>query len=183
MIPFDLPRIALYLAIFLVTVVVIAAPFYLMNPDLIFGSQLITAARQPWETVWALIDGNYDYGVIPLDMRNLAWTPGEAPSTRIPWLLVTAIFGLMYAFFYTRPLDWHKPRNSVAFVGFTLCLFMLWSKGYSPQWLGWLLVFSSLLLPNRMPRLKVCSLASFRASSVATSITRDRLLICSSSAA
>ncbi len=147
-IPFDLPRIALYLAIFLVTVVVIATPFYLMNPDLIFGSQLITGARQPWETIWALIDGNYDYGVIPLDMRNLAWTPGEAPPTRIPWLWVTAIFGLIYAFFYTRPLAWHKPRNSVAFVGFTLCLFMLWSKGYSPQWLGWPLFFIALLLPN-----------------------------------
>ncbi|MEW5957058.1 MAG: hypothetical protein AB1801_04995, partial [Chloroflexota bacterium] len=123
-------------------------PFYLMNPDLIFGSQQITAARQPWETVWALIDGNYDYGVIPLDMRNLAWEPGQAPPTRIPWLGVTALFGLVYACFYTRPLDWAKPRNILAFVGFTLCLFMLWSKGYSPQWLGWPLFFIALLLPN-----------------------------------
>lgn len=147
-IPFDLPRIAVYLAIFLVTVVVIATPFYLMNSDLIFGSQQITGARQPWETVWALIDGNYEYGVIPLDMRNLAWSPGEAPPTRIPWLAVTAGFGLIYAVFYTRPLDWHAPRQALAFVGFTLCLFMLWSKGYSPQWLGWPLFFIALLLPN-----------------------------------
>jgi uncharacterized membrane protein YqjE len=146
--PFDLPRIAIYLAIFLITVVIIAAPFYLMNSNLILGSQQITGARQPWETVWALIDGNYDYGVIPLDMRNLAWTPTDAPSTRIPWLPVTIIFGLIYAFFYTRPLDWRRPRHALAFVGFTLCLFMLWSKGYSPQWLGWPLFFMALLLPN-----------------------------------
>ncbi len=147
-IPFDLPRTALYLAIFLVTVIVIATPFYLMNPDLILGSQQITGARQPWETIWALIDGNYDYGVIPLDMRNLAWRPTDAPPTRIPWLLVTVIFGLIYALFYTRPLAWHTPRNVLAFVGLTLCLFMLWSKGYSPQWLGWPLFFIALLLPN-----------------------------------
>ncbi|GAB4431899.1 MAG: hypothetical protein Fur0044_29440 [Anaerolineae bacterium] len=147
-IPFDLPRIALYLAIFLVTVIVIALPFYLMNPALILGSQQITGARQPWETVWALIDGNYDYGVIPLDMRDLSWTPGDAPPTRIPWLLVTALFGLVYAYFYTRRLDWTAPRPVLAFVGFTLCLFMLWSKGYSPQWLGWPLFFMALLLPN-----------------------------------
>ncbi|HXV99580.1 MAG TPA: hypothetical protein VEC93_14250, partial [Anaerolineae bacterium] len=147
-IPFDLPRTALYLAIFLITVVVIALPFYLMNPALILGSQQITGARQPWETVWALIDGNYDYGVIPLDMRNLSWTPGDAPPTRVPWLLVTALFGLTYAFFYTRPLDWTVARNVLAFVGFTLCLFMLWSKGYSPQWLGWPLFFIALLVPN-----------------------------------
>lgn len=147
-IPFDLPRLALYFAIFLITVVVIALPFYLMNPALILGPQEITGARQPWETVWALVDGNYDYGVIPLDMRDLSWTPGTAPPTRVPWLLVTALFGLTYAFFYTRPLNWSAPRNTLAFVGFTLCLFMLWSKGYSPQWLGWPLFFIALLLPN-----------------------------------
>lgn len=147
-IPFDLPRLALYLAIFLVTVILIALPFYLMNPVLILGSEQISGARQPWETVWALIDGNYDYGIIPLDMRDLSWTPGSAPPTRVPWLLVTALFGLTYAYFYTRPLNWAVPRNVLAFVGFTLCLFMLWSKGYSPQWLGWPLFFIALLLPN-----------------------------------
>ena len=146
--PFDLPRILIYLTIFLVTVILIATPFYLMNPDLILGSQQITGAREPWETVWALIDGNYDYGIIPLDMRDLSWTPGDAPPTRIPWLLVTTIFGLVYALLYTRPLNWQRPRNVLAFVGFTLCLFMLWSKGYSPQWLGWILFFIALLLPN-----------------------------------
>lgn len=147
-IPFDLPRLALYFGIFLITVVAIAVPFYRLNPALILGPQQITGARQPWETIWALVDGNYDYGVIPLDMRDLSWTPGAAPPTRVPWLLVTALFGLTYAFFYTRPLNWAVPRNILAFVGFTLCLFMLWSKGYSPQWLGWPLFFIALLLPN-----------------------------------
>ncbi len=146
--PFDVPRTAIYVVIFLVTVIVIALPFYRMNPDLALGSQQITGARRPWETVWALIDGNYEYGIIPLDMRNLDWTPGDAPPTRILWPAVTVIFGLVYAWFYTRPLNWQKPRSSLAFVGFTLCLFMLWSKGYSPQWLGWILFFIALLLPN-----------------------------------
>ncbi len=146
--PFDIPRTLIYTAIFLITVIAIALPFYRMNPDLIFGPQQITGARQPWETVWALIDGNYEYGVIPLDMRDLTWTPGDAPPTRIPWLLVTAGAALIYAIFYSRPLDWRQPRNVLAFVGFTLCLFMLWSKGYSPQWLGWPLFFIALLLPN-----------------------------------
>ncbi len=148
LLPFDLPRMALYVAILVMTVVIIALPFYLMNPALILGSQQITGARQPWETVWALIDGNFNYGVIPLDMRDLSWTPGAAPPTGIPWLAVTAVFGLVYFFFYTRPFDWHAPRHSLAFAGFTLSLFMLWSKGYSPQWLGWPLFFMALLLPN-----------------------------------
>jgi hypothetical protein len=147
-IPFDIPRTLIYMTVFVATVVVIGLPFYRLNPDLFLASQQITGARQPWETVWALIDGNYDYGIIPLDMRDLDWTPGDAPPSRIPWLLVTAITALIYGWFYTRPLDWRQSRNSLAFVGFTLCLFMLWSKGYSPQWLGWPLFFIALLLPN-----------------------------------
>jgi hypothetical protein len=95
-----------------------------------------------------LVDGNYNYGVIPLDMRDLSWTPTEAPPTHINWLLVTGIVALIYGFFYTRQFDWQNPRNVVAFVAFTNCLFMLWSKGYSPQWLGWLLYFIALLVPN-----------------------------------
>ena len=147
-IPFDWRRMTIYFAVFLTTVIVLAAPFYSMNPDLILGPQQITAARQPWETVWALIDGNYDYGVIPLDMRNLAWAPALAPPSRIPWLWVTIIFGIVYGVLYTRSIDWRLPVKALAFVAFTLCLFMLWSKGYSPQWLGWPLFFVALLLPN-----------------------------------
>lgn len=140
--------LALYGAILVATVGAIALPFYRLNPDLILAPQQITAARPPWETVYALIDGYYDYGVIPLDMRDLSWTPTAAPPTRIPWLWVTGLFGLVYAFFYTRPLDWGAPRQTLAFAGFTLSLFLLWSKGYSPQWLGWPLYFIALLLPN-----------------------------------
>ncbi|RPJ56322.1 MAG: hypothetical protein EHM12_10520, partial [Dehalococcoidia bacterium] len=148
LLPFDLPRIALYLIIFGVTVLAIAAPFYLMNPALILGPQQINDARLPWQSVWALLDGNYNYGSLPLDLRSLAWNPADKLPSRIPWLPVTVIFGLIYAFFYTRPLNWRKPGHTLAFVGFTMGLFMLWSKGYSPQWLGWLLFFVALLLPN-----------------------------------
>ncbi len=147
--PFDLLRTFIYVTIFLVTVIVIAAPFYAMNPNLFLGPVQSNTARPPWETVWAIIDGNYDYGVAPLDMRNLDWRPEDVQhDTRIPWLLVTGLFGLVYALFYTRPINWTTSRNSLAFVGFTLCLFFLWSKGYSPQWLGWPLFFIALLLPN-----------------------------------
>ncbi|MDM8520178.1 hypothetical protein QUF64_09030 [Anaerolineales bacterium HSG6] len=137
-----------YVGLFLLTITLIGLPFYWLNPALFFGPQLITAAREPWETIWALIDGNYNYGIIPLDMRDLAWTPTQAPPTRINWLYVTGIAALFYGLFYTRRIDWHNPRKLVAFVAFTNMLFMVWSKGYSPQWLGWPLYFIALLLPN-----------------------------------
>ena len=145
---FDLKQVGLYLFIFVATVVVIAYPFYQLNPDLIFGSAQITGARVPWETVWALLEGNYEYGVIPLDMRNLAWQPADGPGSSLPWLWITLAFGLLYTFLYTRRIDWQNPKAAVAFTGLTVSLFFLYSKGYSPQWLGWLLIFTSLLLPN-----------------------------------
>ncbi len=144
----NLKQAGLYLFIFVATVVGIALPFYRLNPDLIFGSAQITAARAPWETVWALLEGNYAYGVIPLDMRNLAWQPANASGSSLPWLWITLAFGLLYAFLYTRRVNWRNPETAVAFTGLTVSLFFLYSKGYSPQWLGWLLIFTSLLLPN-----------------------------------
>ncbi len=147
-IDFDLQGLIIYCFIFIGTVITIAFPFYRLNPRLILAPFQITGARTPWETIWALLEGNYTYGIIPLDMRDLAWTPAGSPASRLPWLWITLIFALVYAFLYTRPIDWHSPKRITAFTGLTICLFFLYSKGYSPQWLGWLLVFSSLLLPN-----------------------------------
>jgi len=138
----------LYVGIFAATVIAIGIPFYLKNPRLIFGSLQITAAREPWETVWALLAGNYDYGIIPLDMRNLAWTPADAPASVLPWRWISLGFAAVGAFLYTRRIDWQRPKTVVAFTGIVLNLFFLYSKGYSPQWLGWLLIFIALLLPN-----------------------------------
>jgi hypothetical protein len=145
---FDLCRSILYLGVFILTVIVIGLPFYLLNPRLVWGPLTISGAREPWETMWALLEGQFGYGIIPLDMRNVAWQPGTSPGSSLPWLWITMVFGAIYLFAYTRSFDWKSPRNVVAFSGFTLILFMLYSKGYSPQWLGWVLAFVVLLIPN-----------------------------------
>ncbi|MFQ5576238.1 MAG: hypothetical protein ACE5G8_04535, partial [Anaerolineae bacterium] len=144
----DLKWLALYLLVFAVTVAAIGYPFFRMNPRLMTGPFRLTAARPAWETVWALLEGNYTYGVIPFDMRDLTLASAGAPGSPLPWGLITLAFGLLYAFLYTRRVHWHSPVTLLAFTGLTVCLFFLYSKGYSPQWLGWILVFSSLLLPN-----------------------------------
>ena len=144
----DLKHVFVYLAVFAATVLVLGIPLYLLNSRLVWASLIINSVREPWQTVWALIAGNYRYGIAPLDMRDLDWQPVASASGGIPWPLVTIVFGLVYAFAYTRRFDWRRPKNVVTFTGFTVLLFMLYSKGYSPQWLGWVLVFVALLLPN-----------------------------------
>jgi len=140
-------HIFLYLGSFALTVILIGLPFYLLNPRLVWGPFVISNTRAPWETLWALLEGKYDYGTIPLDMRDLSWQPTTAPG-HLPWPLITLAFAAVFLFVYTRSIEWHQPRSMVAFAGFAVCLFMLYSKGYSPQWLGWMLVFIALLLPN-----------------------------------
>ena len=144
---FDLRHVILYLGAFVVTVALIGLPVYLLNSHLVWGMFTVSGSRGPWETVWALIEGNYGYGVPPLDMRDVTWQPA-AGADSLPWPLITAVFAVIFVAVYTRPINWKEPRQVVAFTGFTIILFMLYSKGYSPQWLGWVLVFIALLLPN-----------------------------------
>lgn len=141
-------RALAYLGIFAATVIAIGLPFYRMNPHLIGSPFAITAGRASWETVWALLEGNFQYGVAPLDMRNMAWTPADGPGSPLPWGIITLIFAAVGAFLYTRRIEWRQPKVAVAFTALTVSLFFLYSKGYSPQWLGWLLVFIALLMPN-----------------------------------
>lgn len=138
----------LYLAVFAATIVLLALPYYRLNPDLILSPFRFTAARLPWETVWALLVGNYDYGIIPQDMRNLNVPPLTRMGSDLPWPWISAVFGLIFLALYTGRIDWQAPRDLVAFAGITVYLFFLISKGYSPQWLGWVLIFIPLLLPN-----------------------------------
>jgi hypothetical protein len=145
---FDVCRVAAYLGVFGLTVAAIGLPLYLINPRLVWGPLVISDVRPPWESVWALLEGEFGYGVIPLDGRNIAWDPASLPESSLPWLWITLAFGLVYLFAYTRPFDWRSPGKVVALTGFTVILFLLHSKGYSPQWLGWALAFVALLLPN-----------------------------------
>jgi len=60
------------------------------------------------------------------------------PQT-LPWLLISLAFGLIYLWFYTRPVDYRDRLKVVGLATFTVALFMLYSKGYSPQFLVYLL--------------------------------------------
>lgn len=145
---FELARLAPFLGGFLLPVLAISLPLFLINPRLVVSPLVLASARQPWETVWALLAGNFGYGILPLDQRNLAWQPETGLQVDPLWLAVTLALGLLYLFAYTRSIAWRQPRAMVAFAGFTLTLLLLVSKGYSPQWLGWVLVLIAILLPN-----------------------------------
>jgi hypothetical protein len=140
----------LYTAITILTILAIALPFLLIRADLFIASFVNMLTRPSWETVWALLDGYVRGGrVAHLEER---FDPGTASlvyhSSNLPWPVITIIFGLIYLFIYTRRIDWQDAHRILAFTGLSLILFMLYSKGYSPQFLIYILPFVVLLLPN-----------------------------------
>jgi len=142
-------RRALLIAITGLTIVVVALPFALLNPELFGLSWTINLKRGSWETVWALLEGYTSYGLAGGGNR---FDPAEAganqPPSHLPWPLISLGFALLYLWLWTRPTDWNDDRRAVAFTGLTMNLVTLYLKGYSPQFLVWLLPFPILLFPG-----------------------------------
>ena len=140
----------------LLTILVVAIPFFLLNPDLFVLSWTINLERSSWETVWALLEGYTSFGLAGGGNR---FDPAQAgalqhPST-LPWALISAGFALVYLWLWLTARDKLQPAGerqadfrAVAFTGLTMNLVTLYLKGYSPQFLVWLLPFVILLLPG-----------------------------------
>jgi hypothetical protein len=107
--------------------------------------------RSAWETVWAVADGYYGFGQVLGERLNPAETNFAIYESTLPpafWPLVTLVFAALYGLIFIRPADYSQPRNMVALTGVTVSLFLLYSKGYSPQFLVYLLPFIILLFPD-----------------------------------
>ncbi|MFN2290919.1 MAG: glycosyltransferase family 39 protein [Anaerolineae bacterium] len=130
-------------------ILLIAAPFLITGPDFLLQALKSPMSRSSWETVWALIDGYYSFGVaggwdrFDPSQAGAAQHPSQLPST-----LLTIGFGLLYLALYTRPVDWGDKRKVVAFTALTQSLLLIYAKGYSPQFLVMLLPFLIMLLPS-----------------------------------
>jgi len=139
-----------YVVMAALVALLIALPFLLTNAGLFLTTFVHQASRGPWETIWALLDGYYSGGVTPpLEMRfDLATIIMPSRESQFPYALVALIFVAFYLMLYTRDIDWQNDLKAVAFCGLSINLFLLFSKGYSPQWIVNLLPFIVLLMPN-----------------------------------
>jgi hypothetical protein len=127
--------------------IVVAAPFAVANSGFLWTFFANLLRRSSWETIWALLDGYYSYGVVTADRLTIPSDLSTHPSS-VPWGLVTLVFGLILLWLYTRRMDYSDKMRSIALAGVTVNLFMLYSKGYSPQFIVQLIPFAVLLLPN-----------------------------------
>ncbi|HYN89293.1 MAG TPA: hypothetical protein VER55_12215, partial [Ardenticatenaceae bacterium] len=130
-------------------------PFFLLNPTMFVASWRAMVGQPSWETVWALLDGYRSLGMLQGNRFDPAdATAGARPET-LPWFAVVGLFGLIYLSLWIRPWEGRgelaeneRVRRLVAFVGLTIALFFVFSKGWSPQFIAWLVPFAVLLMPN-----------------------------------
>jgi hypothetical protein len=125
---------------------------YLASPQLTVASLRSQMAKGTWESVWALIDGNFNTGNFgPESERYDASTallqrsnPAKVPS----WLAMIPFAALGGWLLWRSRLD--TPQAAIAFLGVTWSIFLLWTPGYSPQWMLYQLPIILLVLP--LPR-------------------------------
>ena len=127
-----------YAVLTALTVAVTYAPFVALGGGAwIVASFLMLARLASYSTVWALIDGNW----LPGDAGPLANRVEIAAIERLPGnpavisgAIVIVVFAIGYLWFARRPIDRSRPTAIIAFATFTAAVFLLWSKGWSPQW-------------------------------------------------
>jgi hypothetical protein len=130
--------------------VLIALPFLLTNVGFFLVPFVHLGSIAPWESVWALLDGYYFGGeTTPLETRfDLTAVATSFHESRFPYALAALTFMVVFLILYTRRIDWQNKLKAVAFCGLTISLFLIFSKGYSPQWIINLLPFIVLVMPN-----------------------------------
>jgi hypothetical protein len=146
-----------YGALALATAAVLVLPFGLANPAMTRASFMNIMTRPSWETIWALFDGYYSYGIVA-DFPG-RFDPAQALAvnhpSRLPWTWITAAFGAAFAGICLRLLTWRDALRGrralewIAALGVSISWLLLYSKGYSPQFLMWVAPFVALILPNR----------------------------------
>jgi hypothetical protein len=138
----------LYVAMAVMVVALVLGLFAVVSPTYTWASLSSLGGRASWQTVWALIDGNTSTGAYQasrFDPAAAALLQGN--PARVPTWLTTLVFGVVYLWLWVRTFDEATPIRVVRFAAITVTLFFLWSRGWSPQWLGMLAPLLLLSLP------------------------------------
>ncbi len=126
-------------------------PLMAQNAEMTAVSLTAQFGKPSYQTVWAIIDGNYTTGNFgslmshfdPDGVNEVQGNPARIPSfIRLGAALALGL--LVYA--RTRRFD---DIGLTAFVGITLLLFYLQSQGWSPQWLAQIIPLILLVFPTR----------------------------------
>ncbi len=130
------------------------------SPDFTAASLQSQFNKGSWETVWALLDGNTGTGNFGPEVSRTdpqaAQSSDRNPAVISTWIVLLPLLGI--GAWLSAKIRPERGAQLVAFVGLTWCLFLIWSPGYSPQWVLYLLPLILLVLPDRIAFLMAASL-------------------------
>ena len=130
-------------------VIVVFAVLYILSPEMTLAALRAQPNRSSWQTLWALLDGTLTTGAfLAIEDRlhpEVASIPRGNPPTISPNLTLLLFGGIGVWFLKKR--NRFDNLSVIAFLGITWSLFLLWSPGWSPQWILYLLPLLLLSLP------------------------------------
>jgi hypothetical protein len=130
-------------------VVGVFLPLLITSPNMTLASMQNLSGRSSWETVWAVLDGYYGPGAVAaINLRVDAAAALQGTPSHLPWAFTTAVFVALFVWFYERFWGKRTSLQLVAATGCTLCLLLIYAKGYSPQYLIWLAPILAITFPN-----------------------------------
>ena len=135
------------------TLVVILGPLLLVRPDLLLASLVSMTSRPPWETVAAVLSGYYGWGRQPLleDRFNAATAYGSAGTPVWVTLLPVALVLLAAAAAWVAlKRQRTAPADTCRVAALAVIAFVLGNKGFSPQFVVWLIPMVLVAWPNRI---------------------------------
>ena len=128
-------RVVGFIAAGIITLAIALSPFLIKSPQMLLAHVDTLLTLPGWSSPYALIDGVIEHVDPKLaDRFDPALAAIPIVPTKIPWGLVTLGFGLVYGATLIRSNRRRSARAAIGLAGFTFTLYLLWSKGYSPQW-------------------------------------------------
>ena len=139
-----------YLGLAATAVIGALAPLAVIGREFFVASIQNMLLRPGWETVWALADGYFGFGWIhryrqsPDTALEFNYTP-DLPAAA--WWGTAAALAALYAVLALRRSP-PTPASVVWSTGLALSAFALYLRGWSPQFMVWLLPFALLAFPG-----------------------------------
>jgi hypothetical protein len=139
---------AIYVVAALAVVAAVLGLLAALGPAYTWASLRSLGSRASWQTVWALLDGNLSTGAYDanrLDPAAVNLVQGKPAC--VPTWLTTLLFGALGLWLWWKTPSTPEPWRVFRFTTLVVLLFFLWSRGWSPQWLGMLVPLVLLSLP------------------------------------
>jgi len=134
----------------LLVIITVWGVLYIVSPSMTAASLVSQGAKGSWESIWAILDGNLQTGNFSPAANRFdpatASLPAGNPSVVPSWLTLLFFAGVGIFLFWRAKIQ--TGLQLIAFSGLTMVLFFLWSPGYSPQWVLFLLPLVLLSFEN-----------------------------------